>query len=200
MSGAVVLEMSMSLDGFVAGPNVGDENPLGEEGDRLHDWMFADKTGEEIVAFERAKFSSVGAVVTGRRTFDLGEKPWGDEPTFGVPVFVVSHRAHEPIAKKGGTTYRFVTDGVESAVRQARAAARDKEVVVLGGAAIAQQCLAAGLVDELRINLVPILLGAGTRLFERIDGGPIALEKVRVSGAPGVTHLTYRRKEKAVLG
>lgn len=189
--GSVVLEMSMSLDGFIAGPHVDVERPMGEGGERLHDWMFAGKTERETDAFQREKFKAAGAVVTGRRTYDLGEGPWGDDPPFHLPVFVLTHGARDKITKRGGTTYAFVTNGIESGLRQARAVAGGKDVVVLGGASIAQQYLGAGLLDELRIHLVPILLGAGTRLFDQSSVRPIELDKTGVVDTPGVTHLTF---------
>lgn len=128
----------------------------------------------------------------GRRMFDHGEEPWGDTPPFHVPVFVVTHRAREPLSKDGGTTFTFVTDGFESAVQQARAAVGDKDVLVAGGGNIIQQLLSAGLLDELQIHLIPVLLGDGTRLFAQAGSEPIQLEITRVIESAGVTHLRYR--------
>jgi dihydrofolate reductase len=132
--------MSMSLDGFVAGPNVSTEQPMGEgAGASVHDWMFSGKSDAEADRFERDHFADTGAVIMGRTTFDLGVGPWGENPTFHAPCFVVSHAEHERITKEGGTSYTFVTGGVERALEEATAAAGDKDVVVMGGASIAQQ-------------------------------------------------------------
>jgi dihydrofolate reductase len=163
---SVYLDMSMSLDGFVAGAGVGPAQPMGECGERLHDWMFAGRTAEEAEAFQVEKFSDVGAVIMGHTTFELGVGPWGDEPTFHAPCFVISSKAHDVIARAGGTSYRFVTDGPDRALADAKEAAGDRDVMVMGGARTAQQFIRSGRLDELRIHLVPILLGAGSRLFE----------------------------------
>jgi dihydrofolate reductase len=130
----------------------------------------------------------------GRRTFDVGVGPWGDNPTFHAPCFVVAHHPHEPVIREGGTTYSFVTDGIESALERARAAAGDKDVIVMGGASIAQQCIKARLLDEIRLHLVPLLLGEGTRLFDRLGTDPIELETTQVIDAPGVTHFRFRAR------
>ncbi|HEV8688224.1 MAG TPA: dihydrofolate reductase family protein, partial [Gaiellaceae bacterium] len=136
-------------------------------------------------------FRNLGAVVLGRRMFDLAQG-WGEEPPFHVPVFVLTHRAQDPLVKEGGTTFTFVTDGIESAVEQAKAAAGDKDVSVGGGASTVQQVLNAGLLDEIQIHVVPLLLGDGRRLFDDI-GTDIALERTRVIESPsGVTHLKFR--------
>ena len=181
--GRVIAEQSVSLDGFSAGPNVAVGNGMGDGGERLHEWMFPE--------FRVETLGTSGAVVMGRRMFDLGVEPWGDDPPFHMPVFVVTHRAGAPLVKQGGTTYHFVTGGIEPALERARAAAGDRDVV-LGGADLIRQFVGAGLVDELRIHLVPVLLGDGTRLFERMGPEHIELECARVIGAPGVTHLTFR--------
>jgi dihydrofolate reductase len=199
--GKVNVDMSMSLDGFIAGPNDGPGQELGEGGMRLHEWIFAlagwrerhglegGETGPDDDLVEEA-FSKIGAVVMGRRMFDLGEEPWGDEPPFHVPVFVVTHRGREPVEKQGGTTFAFVTDGIQSALEQARGAAGDKDVAIAGGANVVQQYLQAGLVDQIQLHVAPLLLGGGKRL---LDGtGHVDLEASRVVGSPGVTHLRYR--------
>jgi dihydrofolate reductase len=166
----VVLDVSMSLDGFTAGPNVRAEEPMGDGGERLHDWMAVDPgTRQEIDA-------SVGATVIGRRTFDLGLVPWGGTPWPGVPSFVVTHRIRADLLGDNGG--RFAFDGLEPAVRRAKEAAGAKDVLVLG-ADVARQLLRAGLLEELRIHLVPVLLGAGMPLF--------AGEKIELVGS--VTHL-----------
>ncbi len=180
----VILDLSMSLDGFIAGPNDGGGRPLGEGGERLYGWMFGD---EEVVD---KPFTNVGAVVMGRRSFDSAEILWGDTPPFQAPCFVLTHHAREKLVK-GVTEFIFVTDGIESVVERAKAAAGDKHVEV-GGAATVQQCINAGLVDEIRIHLVPILLGGGIRLFENISVSSVELEKTRAIDSTGATHFSFR--------
>lgn len=204
--------ISISLDGFVAGPNQSAESPLGEGGEQLHEWAIVLEAwrkphgldgGEvnESTPFMEEAFENVGAIVMGRNMFGGGEGPWGedpwegwwgDEPPFHMPVFIVTHHGREPVAKEGGTTFTFVTDGIESALEQARAAAGGRDVGLGGGANVAQQYLKAGLVDELQLHVVPILLGAGTRLFDDLGGAGIRLECTRAVAAPGVTHLEYQ--------
>jgi dihydrofolate reductase len=209
---AVVLDISMSLDGFIAGPEPGPEHPLGRGGERLHEWAyglasFRERHGrsggvtnadDEVLAETLARS---GAVVMGRGMFGGGDGPWGDDPwegwwgddpPFHVPVFVLTHHPREPLPKQGGTTFTFVTAGIEAAVERARAAAGGKDVSLAGGADVAQQCLRAGLLDETQIHLVPFLLGGGVRLFDRLEPEPVQLEKTRVIDSPGVTHLRYR--------
>jgi dihydrofolate reductase len=198
--GKVVLDITTSLDGFVAGPNDGPELGLGEGGERLHEWVVRLASWREPHGLEGGETNSssevveeglrsTGAVVLGKRMFDNAHG-WGEEPPFHKPVFVLTHTEREPLAKEGGTTFTFVTDGVESAVRQAKAAAGDKDVSVAGGASVAQQCLRAGLLDELQLHIAPMLLGGGVRLFEDAPG--LELEATRVIDSPGVTHLRYR--------
>jgi dihydrofolate reductase len=201
----------MSLDGFVAGPNQSEENPLGEGGTQLHEWAIAlaawrkphGQEGGEVNASSEVleeSLENLGAAVMGRNMFGgagaWGDDPWdgwwGDNPPFHMPVFVLSHHARDPLAKEGGTTFTFVTDGIESALEQAREAAGGKDVAVSGGANIAQQYLKAGLLDELRLHVVPVLLGDGARLFDNLGGAEIRLECTRAIEAPGVSHLTYR--------
>ncbi|CAN5594991.1 dihydrofolate reductase family protein [soil metagenome] len=201
----------MSLDGFIAGPNQSQENPLGEGGEQLHEWALGlaawrephGLQGGEVNASSKVIEQSrenLGATVMGRNMFG-GEGPWGDDPwegwwgddpPFHVPVFVVTHHAREPLIKQGGTTFAFVTDGIESALEQAREAAGDQDVGLSGGANIAQQYLKAGLIDELQIHLVPVLLNDGARLFDSLGDARVGLECTRAIEAPGVTHLTYR--------
>ena len=206
------LDISMSLDGFVAGPSQTLEQPLGEGGEGLHEWVFrlaswrephglsggdAEAVDNEVVA---EGLRATGAVVMGRRMFSGGEGPWaddtnadgwwGDDPPFHVPVFVLTHHARETVIKEGGTSFTFVTEGVEAALEQARAAAGDKDVSLAGGANVAQEYLQAGLLDELQIHLVPVLLGGGVRLFDWLE--PIELETMRVIESDAVTHLKYR--------
>ena len=186
---AVLLSFSLSLDGYIAGPDVAVERPMGRGGERLHEWLFAagvDHVDAEVARDLRAR---VGATIVGRRTFDVGLPQWEDVP-FPAPAFVVTHEPRAPLAMKSGA-FTFVTDGVAGAIAQARAAAGKRDVIVLG-AHVAQQCLATGLADELRLQLVPVLLGAGTRLFE--DGAAargVELVATRVVASPAVTHLTF---------
>jgi len=209
--GKVVVDISMSLDGFVAGPNPTLEEPLGEKGEELHEWVVRTnywrerhglEGGEEDEDSEviREAFSSVGASVMGRRMFSGGSGPWesdprsmgwwGDEPPFHTPVFVLTHHAREPEEMEGGTTFFFVTDGIEAAIEQARAAAGEGNVAIGGGANAIQQALAAGLVDELQVHVAPILLGGGTRLFGE-GADPIRLEATRVLASPRATHVKF---------
>jgi dihydrofolate reductase len=198
--GKVVLDITTSLDGFVAGRNDGPDLPLGEGGERLHEWLVGLASWREPHGLEGGETNSsseiveeglrsTGAVILGKRMFDNAQG-WGQEPPFHKPVFVLTHTEREPLAKEGGTTFTFVTDGIESAVEQAKAAAGDKDVLIAGGASIAQQCLRAGLLDELQLHVAPMLLGGGVRLFE--DGPGIDLEPARVLESPGATHLRYR--------
>ena len=204
------LEITMSLDGFVAGPDPSLDDPLGRGGERLHEWVVRlaswrerhgleggeENIDSEIVAETTA---SVGAHIMGRRMFSGGSGPWeddpnangwwGDTPPFGKPVFVLTHHAREPLALEG-TTFTFVTDGIETALDLAREGAGDKDVQISGGADVAQQYLRAGLLDELQIHVAPILLGSGTRLFE--DAGGVEIEQTSVVPSDRVTHLRYR--------
>ncbi len=193
----------MSLDGYITGPGDNVEQPLGEGGERLHQWIYGLEawrerhgleggTSDEDGAIFDEAFRDTRAVVMGRRMFDVGDPHWGDEPPFRVPVFVVTHDAHETVLKQGGTSYTFVTDGIESALAQARQAAGDGNVSVSGGANIVGQFLAAALLDEIQIHIVPVLLGGGVRLFEGIGGEAISLEQARVVASPTVTHLKFR--------
>lgn len=210
--GKVWFDISTSLDGYVAGPNPSLENPLGEGGEQLHEWAFAAQSwrkqhgrsggedNQDSKVIEEAT-SGTGAVIMGRKMFSGGEGPWeddpntdgwwGDDPPFHVPVFVLTSHAREAKAMEGGTTFTFVKEGIESALEQARAAAGEKNVVIAGGANVAQQYLAAGLLDEVQIHVAPVLLGGGVRLFG--EGAPGAkLQATRVIESPAVTHLRYR--------
>ena len=189
--GTVTLDMTMSLDGFIAGPK-DDDQPERELAalDRLHDWMFPPKGNFQEI--ERERFKNVGAVVMGRLMFNLGEVPWGDDPPFHKPVFVLTHNMRDPLVKKGGTTYFFVTNGIESTLAQASKAAGHKNVIVMGGANAIQQFLKAGLLDEMHLHLVPVLLGEGIRLFENMGAEHIEMEKISVIESPSVTHLRFR--------
>ena len=204
-------QISMSLDGYVAGPNESMENPIGEGGMRLHEWAFAtaswnaqhgrqggeDNADSKVV---EAATRNIGAYIMGRNMF--GPPPgvtdgdwkgwWDDDPPFHVPVFVLTHHEREPLQMQGGTTFTFVTDGIHSALEQARDAAGDRDVNIAGGASAIQQYLAAGLLDELYLHIVPVLLGGGKRLLD--NAGDPALEPVDVVASPAVTHVKYRVK------
>lgn len=198
--GKVIFNMSMSLDGFVAGPNDGPENGLGDGGEALFNWYFSGDTEVVIsegtpvlkVSAQSAKilkeaFASYGAGVWGRKTFDIAHA-WGGHPP-GSPAFIVTHHIPQEWVREG-SPFTFVTDGVESAIRQAQKAAGDKDVVVCT-ASIFQQCLNAGLMDEIHVDVAPVLLGGGMRLFDHLAISPLALEPIRVIQAPGVTHLGF---------
>jgi dihydrofolate reductase len=199
-TGKVVCGITISADGYVAGPNQTEERPFGEDGgdgwgDRLHAWY--SEAAEQNEA-EIAEMTAAGAFIMGRNMFGpvRGEwdRPWngwwGDNPPYHAPVFVLTHHAREPQPMEGGTTYHFVTDGIESALAQAREAAGGEDVVVIGGANTVNQFLAAGLLDELRLHISPLTLGAGARLFEGVP--QLNLEQVRARAASTVTHVTYR--------
>jgi dihydrofolate reductase len=209
----LTLDLSMSLDGFVAGPDQTLEEPLGKGGDLLHEWAVRSVSWREAHGLSGGEsnadaevveesLQATGAVVMGRRMFSGGAGPWaddpnadawwGDDPPFHVPVFVLTHHAREPVVKQGGTSFTFVTDGIEAALEQARAAAGDKDVALAGGADVAQQYLKAGLLDEMQIHVVPVLLGGGVRLFDDLGSAPIELEATRAIVSPSVTHLRYR--------
>lgn len=204
--------ITISLDGFMAGPRQSLESPLGVGGEQLHTWALALESwrrshnlpgGEtnESTAIADEQQSNVGAVIMGRNMFGgqpgawSAAKPWngwwGDDPPFHTPVFVLTHHAREPLVMKGGTTFHFVTDGALAAFERARQAAAGKDITLGGGASTAQQYLNAGLIDEINVTLAPIILGSGERLFDRIDP-KLKLEQTRVVQAPGVTHLRYR--------
>jgi dihydrofolate reductase len=200
--GKVIVELSMSLDGFVAGPNDGPENGLGDGGERLFEWYYSGDVdfplpGTDMVfKISRAsaellqeEWGSLGAMVAGRRMFDIAHA-WGGSPPGGGPCFIVTHNPPQEWLRPG-SPFTFVSDGVESAIRQAKHAAGDKNVSA-SSASVAQQCLNAGLLDEIHINLAPVLLGAGVRLFDHLGTAPIDLEQTRVVEAPGVTHLRFR--------
>ena len=201
--GKVTVDMSMSLDGFIAGPHDGPENGLGDGGERLHEWMYnlaswrephglsGGKSNRDAEILDEA-FKAVGAIVMGRRMFDIAEQAWGANPPFHMPVFVVTHRPRERAVKEGGTTFIFVTEGLQSALEQAKAVAGDRDISVAGGANIIQQFLKAGFLDEMQIHLVPLLLGGGRRLFDQPGVEDIELEGTRVIASPGVTHLRFQ--------
>jgi dihydrofolate reductase len=211
--GKVVVDITMTLDGYVAGPNPSLEHPLGEGGERIHDWMYELKAfkgrhgqeggrgGVDSEVLNEA-FSASGATIMGRKMFSGGSGPWeedsnadgwwGDDPPFRRPVFVLTHHPRETLQKQGGTSFTFVTDGVRSALAQAKEAAGEKDVDVAGGAEVVHQFLAAGLLDEVQIHFAPLLLGAGTRLFGDSSEALPRLEPIRVIDSPAVTHVKYR--------
>jgi dihydrofolate reductase len=207
---ALILDISVSLDGFVAGPNPSVDVPLGEGGEQLHEWLVETRAWREMNGMEGGEtgpesdmvaeyVGRQGATLMGRRMFSGGAGPWeddpnangwwGDEPPFHHPVFVLTHHERKPLELKG-TTFTFVTDGIESALAQAREAAGEKDVAIGGGAEAAQQYLSAGLVGEVHLHVAPVLLGGGRRLFEGI--GDLELEKTQAVDGPRATHLHFR--------
>jgi dihydrofolate reductase len=205
------IQISVSVDGYAAGPDQSVENPLGVRGEELHEWVVALEPwrrahgldGGEVnasTAVQEEAQSNLGATIMGRNMFGGGPGPWatdppwegwwGDDPPFHTPVFVVTHHPREPLEMQGGTTFVFVTEGIETALERAKDAAGERDVLVSGGADVARQFLAAGLVDELELHVVPILLGGGERLLDGLGG--VELEQVRAIEAPGVAHLKYR--------
>ncbi|MCA1709527.1 MAG: dihydrofolate reductase family protein [Actinobacteria bacterium] len=190
MMSKVTSDISMSLDGFITDPKASIGTPLeGNDPGRLHDWMFDAKTDvdAEVVA---ERYESTGAILIGKRMFDVGFEPWGDPPPFGRPVFVLTHEARDPLPMQGGTTYHF-GEGIEAGLEQARAAAGRKDVSVWGGANIQRQYLLAGLLDEMEIHLIPVLLGDGIRLFQDFGLEQIELKRSRCIQTPGAIHLRF---------
>jgi dihydrofolate reductase len=198
--GKVYVDITMSLDGFIAGPNDGPEQGLGEGGERLHEWVFRLASWREphgLEGGERNEDSELldeamqrsGAVIVGRRMFDNAQG-WGESPPFHKPVFVLTHDTREPDERKGGTTFTFV-DGIENALDQARAAAGERDVAVGGGAQTIQQFVRAGLLDEMHVHVAPLLLGGGIRLFDDLEG-PLEVSDLQASASPAVAHLRFR--------
>ncbi|MFG2679343.1 dihydrofolate reductase family protein [Streptomyces sp. NPDC048392] len=199
----VTADLAITLDGYVAGPNVTLDNPGGDGAEPIFQWIHTlaswrerqgmtggdENRDSELV---REWFEATGAVVMGRTMYDTGEEPWGDDPPFRTPVFVLTHRPRPTLVKEGGTTFTFVADGIHSALERARAAAGDRNVDIGGGADTVRQYVAAGLVDELQLHVVPALLGDGLRLFEGLGAQRRDLEQVRVVETPSATHLKYR--------
>ena len=206
------LGIAMSLDGYVAGPDQDEENPLGVNGQELHEWVFPLKEFREMhgesggetnasSAVLQERQANIGATIMGRNMFGptRGEWPedawrgwWGDDPPYHHPVFVLTHYSREPLEMQGGTTFHFVTDGIESALAQAKEAAQGRDVWLAGGASAVNQYLAAGLVEAIDISIAPVILGSGARLFEGVQHGTVKLEQVRAVDAPGVTHIRYK--------
>jgi dihydrofolate reductase len=211
--GKFKVSISMSLDGYVAGPDQSEKNPLGIGGEQLHEWLVPLRAYRESHGGQGGEVNAstpiadeilgnVGAVIMGRNMFGGGPGPWGDEswkgwwgdnPPYHSSVFVLTHHARAPLEMQGGTTFYFVTDGIESALEQARAAAGERDVSLGGGAGAVQQYLAAGLLDEILVSIVPLLLGSGARLFDNLGAARPRLEQVEAIEAPGVTHLRYER-------
>jgi dihydrofolate reductase len=204
--------ISASLDGYVAGPNQSVQSPLGEGGEQLHRWAFSLGAWRQLHGMEGGDVNesasvvtesraNIGAAVMGRNMFGpVGGGPWGDEPWTGwwgedppyhYPVFILTHYPRDPMTMSGGTTFHFVTDGIESALEQAREAAEGKDVMLWGGGDVVNQYIAAGLLDVLELNVVPVLLGGGSRLFDFPGAAELQLEQVRAIEAPCVTHLKY---------
>ncbi|MCV2463753.1 dihydrofolate reductase family protein [Streptomyces sp. ICN988] len=199
----VTADLAITLDGYVAGPNVTLDNPGGDGGEPIFEWIHTLASwrerqgmtgGDENRDSElmREWFDATGAVVMGRMMYDTGEEFWGDNPPFRTPVFVLTNRPRPTLVKEGGTSFTFVTDGIHSALEQAKAAAGDRNVDIGGGAHTVRQYLAADLVDELQLHVVPVLLGDGLRLFEGLGARRRDLERVRVVETPPATHLKYR--------
>jgi dihydrofolate reductase len=195
----VTSQLSISLDGFVAGADQSRDDPLGRGGERLHHWHMGEGPRHEIdEAMGERILEGNGAYVMGRNMFGpiRGEWDedwrgwWGEEPPYHAPVFVLTHHPREPLEMAGGTTFHFVTEGIEAALEQARAAAGDRDVNVAGGASTVNQCLAAGLIDELQLHVAPVLLHAGERLFDGV--GDLELQPIEVAGSPAATHVRYR--------
>jgi dihydrofolate reductase len=208
------LNLTMSIDGYVAGPDQSLENPLGVGGRGLHAWAFGTRTFRAMHGMDggetgldddvaAAAIGNVGATIMGRNMFGPVRGPWGDvawngwwgeNPPFHTPVFVLTRHARDPVEMQGGTTFHFVTDGIESALARALDAAGGRDISIGGGAETARQYLRAGLVEEMAIHVVPLLLGSGARLFDRLDGGPAGFECVRLVSSPAAAHFLYVRR------
>jgi dihydrofolate reductase len=204
--------ISISLDGFVAGPNQSEENPLGEGGERLHEWVFSLAAWRQLHGMQGGEVNesariveesreNIGAGVMGRNMFGpVSGGPWvdeqwtgwwGDDPPYHYPVYILTHHPRDPVEMKGGTTFHFITDGIESALEQARVAAAGKDIMLWGGAQVVSQYLGAGLLNELELHVAPVLLGRGARLFDGLGATEVRLKQIRAVEAPGVTHLKY---------
>jgi dihydrofolate reductase len=205
------LTITMSVDGYVAGPHQSEDNPLGEGAMALHEWFFPLKAFREMhgeqggetnasSAVVEERQANIGATIMGRNMFGPIRGPWpdeswrgwwGEDPPYHHPVFVLTHHAREPLEMQGGTTFHFATDGIESALAQAKDAAQGSDIWLAGGASVVNQYLAAGLVDEIDLSISPVILGGGERLFEGLERGSLELEQVRAVDAPRVTHVKY---------
>jgi dihydrofolate reductase len=205
------LSITMSLDGYVAGPDQSEENPLGVGGMELHQWFFPLKEFREMhgehggevnasSAVVEERRTNIGATIMGRNMFGPVRGPWpeeswrgwwGEDPPYHHPVFVLTHHPREPLEMEGGTTFYFVGDGIESALAQAKDAAEGQDVWLAGGASVVNQYLAAGLVDEIGISIAPMIMRAGEQLFDGVGQGVVKLKQIRAVDAPGVTHIKY---------
>ncbi|MDQ6802608.1 MAG: dihydrofolate reductase family protein [Acidobacteriota bacterium] len=205
--------ITMSLDGYVAGPNQSVTSPLGEGGEKLHEWAFGSRAFRKMHEMEGGTagpddaiitetFRNIGASIMGRNMFGGGRGPWGKDPWRGwwgenppyhTPVFVLTRHARDPLEMQGGTTFHFVTDGIQAALERAKKAAGGKDLSLAGGADIAQQYMMAGLIDEMELHVVPLLLGKGSRLFENMDARQSGFELIRLVHSPLVSHYKYRR-------
>jgi dihydrofolate reductase len=201
--GNVFVNVGMSLDGFIAGPNDGPDNPLGDRGPTIHQWAFQQRAFREALHLGKggetgqdnriaeATFARIGANIMGKRMFDQGEHSWPEDAPFHTQVFVLTREVRDPWPRPGGTTFHFVNDSIETVLRRARDAAGDKDVRISGGANVIAQYLNAGLVDELQIALAPVIIGGGVRLFDRVDRSKVALKIVEAIHSPAVTHVRY---------
>lgn len=187
---SVIVEMTLSLDGFVAGPQVNKEHAMGIGGDRLHQWIFEGKSKGDEVALEETK-QMTGAVIIGKTMFDVGLQYWNDTP-YPVPTFVLTHAPLEKLLMKS-SSFTFITTGIDDALIQANAAAGTKNVLIMGGATIAQQYIKTQKFDELWVHMTPVLLGEGVRLFEHIGNDHIELERISLIGTKGMTHMKFRK-------
>ncbi|MET8430984.1 dihydrofolate reductase family protein [Nocardia sp. NPDC004860] len=196
-------DMTVSLDGYICGLAAQQPPYLDKGFFRITEWAVAHQAWRERGGFDgglqgadnallKEMFEQAGAYVMGRRMFDSGEEPWGESPPFHAPVFVVTHREREPLIRKGGTTFHFVTDGPAEAIKRAKAACGDRNVHISGGATIVQQAIAEGLLNEMHVHIAPVLLGQGTRLFEQLPDTAIELDRFHVLDSPAVTHLGFR--------
>jgi dihydrofolate reductase len=196
------LSMSISADGYVAGPDQSEENPLGVGGIQVHAWHLGEQKDHPVNAQVMSEMmDGMGATIMGRNMYgpvrgEWGDSDWkgwwGDDPPYHCPVFVLTHHAHEPIEMEGGTTFHFVTDGIEAAHERAREAAGNQDISIAGGASCGRQAIQAGLVDEIDLQISPVILGGGERLLDDLEPGKPELEIVRVLEAPGVAHVRYR--------
>lgn len=199
----VFVSVGMSLDGFLAGPNGGPKNPLGDGGVDIHKWAFRTRAFLEHLGMEggeaqgndneiaRRTFDRAGAYILGRRMFDEGEHNWPEDAPFRAPVFVLTNNLRSPWERKGGTTFYFTNDNIQVVLAKAQKAAGNKDVRISGGADVIRQYLNAGLVEELDIQIAPLFLGTGMRLFDQIDGTKVKLEIVKAANSPLITHVQY---------
>ncbi len=199
----IFFDVGMSLDGFIAGLNGGPKNPLGDEGLKIHGWVFPLKSFKEHLGLPGKGIENrdnelvehvlgrTGAYIMGKRMFDEGEVSWPENAPFRAPVFVLTHQSREPWERKGGTTFYFINDGIQSALNKAKDAAGNKDIRISGGADVIQQYLNAELIDEFTIHYSPVILGSGVRLFDNIDNKKLSAKIKEVISSPQITHLFY---------